>query len=129
MLQNNMDEPSNLSGDPVLSAVLESAVAKPRTRHSPVYKWLLDNYTALAPTLNKSGIDWSSMAEKLTALGIMDGTGGAVRPRTLQQTWRKVVRRKTGRKRRAVKRSVKTERRVALSADFRAALPGEEERS
>lgn len=115
-----MDEPSKISGDQVLFAVLESAVAKPRTRHSPVYKWLLDNYTALAPTLNKSGIDWPSMAEKLTALGIMDGMGSAVRPRTLQQTWRKVVRAKAGKKRRAVKRPAKPKKRIKLGEAFKA---------
>jgi hypothetical protein len=80
---------------PTLDEVLDRMAlprAKPRPGlHSPVYEAMWDAHDDLAPHLNKPRRpDWTHVAEKFAARGLLDGNGQPPNADATRKTWWKV---------------------------------------
>jgi hypothetical protein len=76
--------------DPRVIMVL--AAAKPGGRHSPLYRWMMENHATLAAEFAMNGPQWATRVPAMGEVGLLDAAGQRPSPRTAMQTWYRVCR-------------------------------------
>jgi hypothetical protein len=85
-----------------IKEIIEAAHSPKKGGHSALYWYFWKNHDRLAESLNRNGVHWESVADKMK--GHVDGKGQPPNQRVTRHTWRMVDRDKTdGPKKRKVR--------------------------